>query len=346
MPLTTLPLTTYMKAAENKRSITVGIFVLLGIIILVAGILVLGGQQKRFVKSVRISAVFDDVSGLKLGNNVWFSGVKIGVVKQIRFAGQSQVEVTLNIDESAQPYIRKDAQATIGSDGLIGNKVVVIEGGSPRSPAIVEGDRLHSHEALSSEQILDTLQITNRNLLKITNDVDGVISQIRTGKGIAGAILQDTVLAGRFKTTVASLHDASVNAKTMTNTLAQFTSKLNTKGTLANELVTDTTVFRNLKASSVQLKQAAASATDVANNAKRASEKLNSTDNAIGILLNDQAVNTSLKKTIGNLETSSKKLDEDLEAAQHNFLLRGFFKKRDKAVEKQKADSLKAVKQP
>ncbi len=333
-----------MKAAENKRSITVGIFVLIGIVILVTGILVLGGQQKRFVKSIRISAIFDDVSGLKTGDNVWFSGVKIGTVKQIRFYGQSQVEVSINIEESSVPYIHKNARATIGSDGLIGNKIVVIEGGTPRSPAVVEGDKLESREALSSEQILDTLQITNRNLLKITNDVEGVISQIGKGKGIAGAILRDTVLADRFKTAVASLHDASVNAKTMTGTLAQFSSKLNTKGTLANELVNDTTVFRNLKASSVELKQAAASATDVANNAKRASEKLNSTDNALGILLNDQAVNTSLKKTIGNLETSSKKLDEDLEAAQHNFLLRGFFKKRDKEAAKQKADSLKAIK--
>lgn len=331
-----------MKAADSKRSITVGIFVFLGLIILVAGILVLGGQQKRFVKSVRISVIFDDVSGLKVGNNVWFSGVKIGVVKQIRFYGQAQVEVALNIDQSAQPYIRKDAQATIGSDGLIGNKIVVIEGGSPRSLAIVEGDRLHSRATLSSEQILDTLQITNRNLLKISTDVEGVLSQIGKGKGIAGAVLTDSVLANRFKTTVYSLHDASVNAQKMTGTLAQFSAKLNTKGTLANELVTDTTVFRNLKASSVELRKATSSATDVANNAKRASEKLNSTDNAIGILLNDQAVNKSLKTTIGRLESSSKKLDEDLEAAQHNFLLRGFFKKRDKEAAKQKADSLKA----
>ncbi|MBC8156500.1 MAG: MCE family protein [Bacteroidetes bacterium] len=333
-----------MKSAENKRAIIVGIFVLVGIVILVTGILVLGGQQKRFVKSVKISAIFDDVSGLKTGDNVWFSGVKIGTVRQIRFYGQSQVEVRLNIEVSSQPYIRKDARATIGSDGLIGNKIVVIEGGTPRSVAVVEGDRLESRESLSSEQILDTLQITNRNLLKITADVENVISQIGKGKGVAGAVLTDSVLAYRFKTAVASLQDASVNAKKMTGTLAQFSTKLNTKGTLANELVTDTTVFSNLKASAIELKQAASSATDVANNAKRASEKLNSTDNAIGILLNDQAVNTSLKKTINSLESSSKKLDEDLEAAQHNFLLRGFFRKRDKAAAKQKADSLKAIK--
>lgn len=335
-----------MKAADNKRSITVGIFVLVGIVILVTGILVLGGQQKRFVKSVRINAIFDDVSGLTVGDNVWFSGVKIGTVKQIRFFGQSQVEVGMNIEQSSQPYIRKDARATIGSDGLIGNKIVVIEGGSPRTVSVVEGDRLQSRAALSSEQILDTLQITNRNLLKITADVESVISQIGKGKGVAGAVLTDSVLAYQFKTAVASLQGASINAKKMTGTLAQFSAKLNTKGTLANELVTDTTVFSSLKSSTVQLQRAASSATDVADNARRASEKLNSTDNAIGILLNDQSVNTSLKKTINSLESSSKKLDEDLEAAQHNFLLRGFFRKRDKAAAKQKADSLKAVKQP
>lgn len=333
-----------MKAKDNRRSITVGIFVLLGIIILIAGILVLGGQQKRFVKSIRVNAIFDDVSGLKAGNNVWFSGVKIGTVRQIRFYGQSQVEVVMNIEESAQAYIRKDAHAIISSDGLIGNKIVVIEGGTPRAPSVVEGDNLQTQESLSSEQILDTLQITNRNLLKISNDVESVISQIKTGKGLAGAFLRDTVLAQQFKTTVTSLRDASVNAKTMTGTLATFSNKLNTKGTLAHELVTDTTVFNNFRVSSVQLRQAARSATEMANNVKRASEKLNSTDNALGILLNDQTVNTSLRKTIRNMETSSKKLDEDLEAAQHNFLLRGFFRKRDKEAAKQKEDSLKAIK--
>ena len=89
------------------------------------------------------------------------------------------------------------------------------------------------------------------------------------------------------------------------------------------------------------MKRAASSAVDVANNAKRASEKLNSTDNALGVLLNDPSVNKNLKNTVQNLESSSKKLDEDLEAAQHNFLLRGFFRRKAKDEAKQKKDSLR-----
>ncbi len=119
-----------MGVAENKRSVIVGIFILLAIIIFISGVFLLGGQQKRFVNSINIKAVFDDVAGLKPGNNVWFSGVKIGTVKTINFYGESQVEITLSIEEKARQYIRKDAKARISSESLIGNKIIVLFGGS------------------------------------------------------------------------------------------------------------------------------------------------------------------------------------------------------------------------
>src|SRR4051812_22704850 len=102
-----------MSVAENKRSVIVGIFVLIGIVLFVAGVLTLGGQQKRFVKSVRVLAVFGDAEGLKVGNNVRFSGVKIGTIKDINFYGDSQVEIAMNIDEEARKYIHKDAKVKI-----------------------------------------------------------------------------------------------------------------------------------------------------------------------------------------------------------------------------------------
>jgi len=68
-----------MNKAENKRSLIVGLFVLIGLVILVTGILVLGTQQNKFSKSLKIHTYFHDVKGLKVGNNVWFSGVKSAV---------------------------------------------------------------------------------------------------------------------------------------------------------------------------------------------------------------------------------------------------------------------------
>src|SRR5687768_9556780 len=123
-----------MKAAENRRFVMVGIFVFLALIILITGILILGGQQSKFGKNVRIYAVFDNTHGLKRGNNIWFSGVKIGTVKEIKFSGISQVEVAMDIDADAQKYIRKDAKVRLGSESMIGNKIIEIFGGSPQIP--------------------------------------------------------------------------------------------------------------------------------------------------------------------------------------------------------------------
>ena len=109
----------------------------------------------------------------------------------------------------------------------------------------------------------------------------------------------------------------------MVNSLADFSSGLNKKGTLANELATDTVVFNSLKASVLQLQQIADTATVFIGNLKEAS---GNTKTPIGVLLHDEKAGAQLKVSIDNLESSSKKLDEDLEAAQHNFLLRGYFK--------------------
>ncbi|MFD2933969.1 MlaD family protein [Spirosoma flavum] len=347
-----------MSTESTKRSLVVGIFVLLGLVIFVAGVFVLGGQQKRFTKSIRINAIFNDVGGLKVGNNVWFSGVKIGTVKRISFFGTSQVEVDMDIEQSSQAYIRKDANASISSDGLIGNKIVVITGGTTRHPEVDENDRLKTSEALSSDQIMATLQENNNNLLRVTNDFKELVGNLKRGKGTVGAVLTDSMVANNFKRAMVNLERASQNTVKITGSVSQFASKLNTKGSLANELVTDTTVFRRLSRSATQLENTANSAdktvgnmnkasetlSRTSDNLHKASEKLNNTNSPLGVLLTDQETATNLRTTLRNLSQGTAILNEDLKAAQNNFLLRGFFKKQAKEAAKLKADSTATAK--
>lgn len=339
-----------MSTESNKRSVVVGIFVLLGVLIFVAGVFVLGGQQKRFTKSIRIMAVFSDVAGLKAGNNVWFSGVKIGTIKRVKFFGTAQVEVDMDIEQSAQSYIRKDAQATISSDGLIGNKIVQIFGGTPKAGPVEENDRLKTQEALSSDKVLETLQENNQNLLRVTNDFKALVGNIRRGKGTVGAVLTDSVVANNFKLAMENLQKASLNTVKVTGSVSAFAAKLNTKGSLANELVTDTTVFRRLSRTASRLENAAGSAEKTVSNlnltsenVNRASEKLNNANSPLGVLLTDQETATNLRSSLRNLNKGTELLNEDLKAAQSNFLLRGFFKKKAKEDAKRKADSTATV---
>ena len=324
-----------MNESSNRRRVIVGIFIFVGILFLVAGILMVGNLHNTFKRKMPIVALFEDVGGLQLGNNVWFSGVKIGTVTNLKFYGNSQVEVRMKIETKAQQYIRKDAQIKLSTDGLIGNKILVIYGGSASSEEVQDGDTLEVEKTFTSDDMINTLQENNKNLLAITTDFKTISKKIARGEGTIGKLLDDNSVYENINAATTSLQNASAKAQQMMNSLAAFSNGLNTKGTLANELSSDTVVFNSLKATVLQLQQMADTANVFITNLNAAGSNPKT---AIGVLLHDEETGTHLKETIKNLETSSKKLDEDLEAAQHNFLLRGFFKDRDKAAKK---DSIK-----
>jgi phospholipid/cholesterol/gamma-HCH transport system substrate-binding protein len=334
-----------MSTTDNKRKVTVGIFVFLGIVIFVAGVFILGGQQKRFEKTIRINAVFDNVAGLRIGNNVWFSGVKIGTVKDMKFYGDSQVQIVMNIEEDAKKYIRKNSKARIGSESLIGSKLIEIFGGTEQAPEVENGDRLASANALSTDDLMATLQENNKNLVDITNDMKVLSSRLARGEGMAGALLTDTTLADNFRTILSSLQSASSNSVRVSRDLARLSAKFNTEGGLANELLTDTVVFNNLKTSVSQLQQTATSAAEMASNFKEVSSQLNSSNNTLGALMNDQQLADNLKQTMENLQTGTEKLDENMEALQHNFLFRGYFRRKAREEAKERDTNKQEVEQ-
>lgn len=334
-----------MSAVDNKRSIIVGLFVLVGITILVAGILVLGGQQNRFSKNIHITTVFDDVSGLKAGNNVWFSGVKIGTIKSITFKNLQQVEIMMAIEEKSHEYIRKDAVAKIGSESFIGNKLIVIEGGNANTPAIEEGDVLQSAQEGGLDAMLSTLQVNNENLAVITKNFSELSARIARGEGAVGAVLTDSLMAIHIRQMIANLDRTASNTAAASQALNQLTGKLNTEGTLINDLLTDTVVYANLQSAVAQLQGITQTASALVTNLNQTAGKLDEKDNVAGVLLNDPESAETIKQTLLNLEQSTEKLDQNMEALQHNFLFRGFFRKQRKEAEKAAKEAEKQTEQ-
>lgn len=332
-----------MEAKKNNRAVVVGIFIAIGIIIFMVGVFTLGGQQKTFGKSVKITAVFDDVQGLHQGNNIWFSGVKIGTVKKIEIVNNSEVKVTLQIDDKAREFIRSDAKAKIGTDGLIGNKIIVIYGGTPGAPSIEGGETIAVERALSTDDMMATLQENNVNLIDITRNFKEISKKLAAGEGTLGSLLIENFIYDELKTTITNLTRATRNSEKLTANVAAYTSQLQQPGTLAGDLITDTTLIPQLRAASVQLNDASASAALLVENVKAVTEQLKDTGNVVSVLLNDPQVAANLRVIADNLNSSSKKLDENLEALQHNFLLRGFFRKKAKQEAKAQKDSIKAA---
>ncbi|MEP7376769.1 MAG: MlaD family protein [Chitinophagaceae bacterium] len=340
-----------MKSNNNKRAVILGAFIVVGIVIFITGLLTLGNQKKTFEKKVTVNATFNDVGGLHVGNNVWFLGVKVGTIKKMTFTGNSQVHIVMNIETDAQKYIMKDAKAKVGSDGFIGNKIVVIYGGSLNSSSISENDELEVEKGLSTEEILTTFQENNKNLLDITGNLKLASKRMVDGEGTIGKLLSDKALANNLEVAIAGFRQASFNAQRLTADISQYTGRLTSKGSLTNDLITDTVIFSQLQSAVLQFQQMSKTGNEITENLKLASNSirevsssLNTNKSPAGILLNDEEAGNDLKILLANLKTGSKKLDENMEAVQHNFLLRGFFKRKARKAEINSSQSLNVEK--
>lgn len=324
-----------MRSNGNRRAIIVGIFIFLGLAIFIWTVLTLGSQKNTFEKSIKVKAFFQNVNGLQKGNNIWFSGVKVGTIENVTLIGNNKVEVDMNIDEKSVPYIHKNAKAKLSSDGLIGNKIIEIYGGSSQAPEISNGDVLNNEELLSTDAMMATLSKNNDNLLAITDNFKVISNKMANGQGSIGKLLTDETFADELNKTVITLKMASSNLQKLTANVSNYTSRLNDSGTLANDLVSDTLIFSKLRSTVSQLQEVAAKSTEIMSSLQGAAHTVNdglkNPNTPAGMLLGDEKTAAGLKTTMQNLQSASVKLNDDLEAVQHNFLLRGFFRKKAKA---------------
>jgi len=323
-----------MRSTGNRRAVIVGIFIFLGLAIFIITVLTLGSQKKSFGDFVSIKSFFENVNGLQKGNNIWFSGVKVGTIQKVNLIGNSKVEVDMNIEEKSARFIHKDSRAKLSTDGLIGNKIIEIYGGNSQTPQIENGDILANDTILSTDAMMKTLSKNNDNLLAVTNNFKLISGRIAEGKGSIGKLLTSDELSDNLNNTILTIKKASDNLEKLSANVTAYTAKLNGKGTLANDLVTDTVIFSKLRSTVSQLQEVAGKSKEVISNLQETGNTLNNglkNKNApAGMLLGDEKTAAGLKITLQNLQSASKKLDEDLEAAQHNFLLRGYFKKKAK----------------
>jgi phospholipid/cholesterol/gamma-HCH transport system substrate-binding protein len=298
-----------MSESPRRQSIVVGLFVLIGLIVLAGAVLAIGDPEDLFAERIFVRAVFDGVSGLQVGNNVWYSGVKVGTVREMRFTEDRRVEVVLALDPDAAPYLRSDSLAKIGSDGLIGNRIVVIYGGSEEADALANGDVLTVGDAVTSEDIMLTAQQNNENLLAITNDLKVLSSRLVAGEGTAGKLFSDDHLHDEATAAAASIGDAAdrigVAARSFDEAAKSADQMVGTLNTFAETLDRDGTAV---------LRQIRESAADP--------------ETPIGLALTDEEAAKDLAATLDNLKDSSALLEEDLEAVQHNFLFRRYFRRR------------------
>ncbi|MEZ4316300.1 MAG: MlaD family protein [Myxococcota bacterium] len=317
-----------MNTISRRQSALLGLFIAIGIAILVGTLFSIGTLREGLRSRIPVTATFSEVKGLKPGDAVWFAGVNVGTVKRVGFEPEgSGVRVELRIDGAASTHIPHDVLARIGSDSLIGNTIVVLYDGTEGAEPLEAGDELEIGSSVSPEDIMAKFQQNNENLLVITKNLKDVSLRLVDEEGSVSKLLSDDHLYNDISETVAELQKASVNAQILTDDVKRFTAELNTEGNLPHDLVTDKSLHASLVASTTSLEEATASASKLLESLET---DLGSGQTPAGVLLHDKEAGADVEETLKKLKSSSELLEEDLEALQHNFLLRGYFKKKER----------------
>ncbi|HLO72981.1 MAG TPA: MlaD family protein [Flavobacterium sp.] len=320
-----------MEKTDNQK-IRLGLFIIIGSILFFAAIYFIGNKQNLFGNTSNLKAVFANINGLQVGNNVRYAGIDIGTVKAIEMINDTTVTVEMLIDTKIMTHIKKNAIATINSDGLVGNMIVNIIPGKGVSQLVANGDTLKSYSRIGADAMLETLNVTNENAALLTADLLKITQEITKGNGTAGLLINDTIMAQDLKETIHYLKKTTKGTAESVANLNQIILSLNQKDNVIG-VINDKEVATKMKTIITNLEKSSVEIDKVVTNLNATVVNIKDGKGALNYLSNNPELVQKIDSTMNNINKASIKLNEDLEALKHNFLFRGYFKK----LEKEKA---------
>jgi phospholipid/cholesterol/gamma-HCH transport system substrate-binding protein len=198
-----------MDTHKEKFKIRLGLFVVLGLLLFVLAVFIIGKQKNLFDPVFRVTATFYNVSGLQVGNTVRFSGINVGTVDNIAIINDSTVRVDMLIRQNVQKFIKSDSEVGIGSEGIIGDRILVLSQGSTDSPIIEDGEEITSTEPVETDAIIQSLEITAANAELISIELVDMLENINSGKGTLGKLIHDDGIASNLSKTMDNLESSS-----------------------------------------------------------------------------------------------------------------------------------------
>jgi len=328
-----------------NRFMMVGVFVIAGLALFATGLFMIGNRHEAFARHVELYTEFADVSGIVPGAKVQVSGMDAGEVlaMQIPNSPAAKFRVKVRINSTFGELVRTDSVVTVGTEGVMGNRFLEISAGSSRAPAVASGATLKGIEPTDLSAILELAKgtivnvdktVSNANSL-VTNanglitsvagnlnatldetkltilNANDVVTGLKEGRGPAGMLLRDEALANQVRQAVTNAKNASSELNRVAAQAGTLMSELQAKGLPAE--VDDTVkeakkAVANLDAASAQVRQAITDFTGPDEGGTTAA--------------------TTIRESLSNIDVAAANIADGSEALKHNFLLRGFFRRR------------------
>jgi len=322
--------------AENNMRL--GIFVLVGLIALIFAFYMVGKNKSIFGDSFELKARFSNSNGLMKGSNVLYSGIQAGTVKSLEIINDSTIEATLLIDDDVKSFIHRNAIVTIGTEGLMGNKVIQITPFKGNSPLVKEGDLLESKKVASIDEMLQTLSRTNENIAGISDGLKHSVNEINNSD--VWKLFRNKGAVDEITSTINHMNQASINASAFTKDLGLMLSQTKRGKGAAGLLLSDTAFATQLNMALTRIKSAGDNANELTvqlnQMASDLQKDLNQSNGFLNFLVKDSLFIKKLNTTMDNIEKGTDGFNQNMEALKHNFLFRGYFRRLEKEKEKRK----------
>lgn len=331
-----------MEEDETRQRVKLGIFVVAGVVIFIVATIFLGSASNVFSKTFAVSAIFKNVEGLKEGDKVWLSGVQIGTISKVRIVVIGEVVVSMALKEMQNEFIRSNATASIGSDGLIGNRIVVIQPGNS-AQAIHDGDTINAVSPADTQELINIAKEIGENTRTITLDLKAISGKINKGEGIIGELVNDGKFSQELRLTVHNLKTTGENTTKASAELSKLVYNLQHGEGLLPTMISDTSLTKTFQQTMANVKKVSTNAKNMSASLDSVVTKMNHGDNALGVILADTAFAHMLQRSMGSAESAAFKADENMEALKHSFLTRGYFKKKaknEKEIQEEKDKNL------
>jgi phospholipid/cholesterol/gamma-HCH transport system substrate-binding protein len=213
-------------------AVKMGLFVVIGLLLFIGTIYVIGKQQNLFGSTIHLKSIFRTVGGIKIGNNVRFSGINIGTIDEIEQITDTTVMLGFMINKSAQKFIKNDAVAGIGSDGLMGDKILNITAGTATNQFVEENSLIRSKKPIEIDDIMISMKTSLENVELITNELFRFTHTINNSDGALSKLISDKDFSINLKSTLRNLQTSS-------SEFAKFTTNLNEGNGAFSKLMND-----------------------------------------------------------------------------------------------------------
>ncbi|HVZ56343.1 MAG TPA: MlaD family protein [Chitinophagaceae bacterium] len=315
------------------RNIKLGLFVLAGLLFLVLMLYMIGKNQNLFSSNILVRVRLSNAGGLVSGNNVRYAGIQVGTVKSVSLINDSTVEVTLLINKKVRQMIRKNAMVSVGTEGLIGNRIVNITPGQGPAGEIQDGDQLAGRKILSTEDMLATLAVSNNNIAAISEELKQTVRRINNSSAL-WKILSEEGLPADLRMSARNIRAASRKADEFMSQLQSLVDGVGQgKGSLGI-LLKDSSLTNQLRVTLSNMRQTTDQTNRAAGHLDSLLRSVNSTwregNGTVQWLLKDSTATRLVSNTLMHIEQGTASFAADMEALKHNILLRGYFRRLEK----------------